>query len=87
MSSTGETKIIGAPFLLHETLGCPIANLHSARSDLPHLFSFLCCVVGGSVLALFLVFCVVFLVGSVLLIFLVFCVVFLMGCVMYTVPS
>jgi hypothetical protein len=24
----------GAPFLLHETLGCPIANLHSARSDL-----------------------------------------------------
>jgi hypothetical protein len=26
--------IIGAPFLLHETLGCPIANLHSARSDL-----------------------------------------------------
>jgi hypothetical protein len=25
---------LGAPFLLHETLGCPIANLHSARSDL-----------------------------------------------------
>jgi hypothetical protein len=25
---------VGAPFLLHETLGCPIANLHSARSDL-----------------------------------------------------
>jgi hypothetical protein len=31
----------------------------------------------GSVLLIFLVFCVVFLVGSVLLIFLVFCVVFL----------
>ena len=26
--------MLGAPFLLHETLGCPIANLHSARSDL-----------------------------------------------------
>jgi hypothetical protein len=26
--------LLGAPFLLHETLGCPIANLHSARSDL-----------------------------------------------------
>ena len=26
--------MVGAPFLLHETLGCPIANLHSARSDL-----------------------------------------------------
>jgi hypothetical protein len=25
---------VGAPFLLHEILGCPIANLHSARSDL-----------------------------------------------------
>jgi hypothetical protein len=24
-------------FLLHETLGCPIANLHSARSDLCHI--------------------------------------------------
>jgi hypothetical protein len=29
-----KTFFIGAPFLLHETLGCPIANLHSARSDL-----------------------------------------------------
>ena len=29
-----EMANIGAPFLLHETLGCPIANLHSARSDL-----------------------------------------------------
>ncbi len=28
------SKDLGAPFLLHETLGCPIANLHSARSDL-----------------------------------------------------
>ena len=28
-----------------------------------HLFSFLCCVVGGSVLLIFLVFCVVLLVG------------------------
>jgi hypothetical protein len=27
-------KPLGAQFLLHETLGCPIANLHSARSDL-----------------------------------------------------
>jgi hypothetical protein len=25
---------MGAPYLLHETLGCPIANLQSARSDL-----------------------------------------------------
>jgi membrane-bound lytic murein transglycosylase D len=29
-----KTTKLGAPFLLHETLGCPIANLHSARSDL-----------------------------------------------------
>ena len=36
----------------------------------------------GSVLLIFLVFCVVFLVGSVLLIFLVFCVVFLVGSVL-----
>jgi flagellar basal body-associated protein FliL len=34
---------------------------------------------GGSVLLIFLVFCVVFLMGSVLLIFLVFCVVFFGG--------
>jgi hypothetical protein len=47
-----------------------------------HLFSFLCCVVGGSVLLIFLVFCVVLLVGSMLLIFLVFCVVFLVGSVL-----
>jgi hypothetical protein len=26
--------IIGAPFLLHETLGCPIANLHSVAQKL-----------------------------------------------------
>jgi hypothetical protein len=44
-----------------------------------HLFSFLCCVFGGSVLFIVLVFCVVFLVVSVLFIFLVFCVVFLVG--------
>jgi MFS superfamily sulfate permease-like transporter len=31
---TPKASAIGAPFLLHETLGCPIANLHSARSDL-----------------------------------------------------
>jgi uncharacterized BrkB/YihY/UPF0761 family membrane protein len=37
-----------------------------------HLFSFLCCVFGGSVLFIVLVFCVVFLVVSVLFIFLVF---------------
>ena len=36
----------------------------------------------GSVLIIFLVFCVVFLVGSVLIIFLVFCVVFLVGSVL-----
>jgi hypothetical protein len=30
----GKDLDIGAPFLLHETLGCPIANLHSAWSDL-----------------------------------------------------
>ena len=41
-----------------------------------HLFSFLCCVFGGAVLLISLVFCVVFLVGSVLLIYFVFCVVF-----------
>ena len=46
-----------------------------------HLFSFLCCVFGGAVLLIFLIFCVVFLGGVVLLIFLVFCVVFLGGVV------
>ena len=36
----------------------------------------------GSVLLIFLVFCVVFLLGSVLLIFLVFCLVFFVGSVL-----
>ena len=38
-----------------------------------HRFSFLCCVFGGSVLFIVLVFCVVVFGGSVLLIVLVFC--------------
>ena len=42
-----------------------------------YICSFLCCVLVGPVLLIFVVFCVVFLVGSVLLIFVVFCVVFL----------
>jgi hypothetical protein len=36
---------------------------HNGWVRVAHLFSFLCCVVGGSVLAIFLVFCVVLLVG------------------------
>ena len=41
-----------------------------------HLFSFLCCVFGGSVLLIFLVFCVVFLVGRVAHLFSFLCCVF-----------
>ena len=44
-----------------------------------HLFSFLCCVFGGYVLLIVLVFCVVFFGGYVLFIFLVFCAVFFGG--------
>jgi hypothetical protein len=51
-------------------------------SPVAHLFSALCCVFGGTVLLIFLVFCVVFFVGAVLLVFLVFCVVFFVGAVL-----
>ena len=45
-----------------------------SRVRVVHRFTFLCCVFGGFVLLIVLVFCVVFFGGFVLLIVLVFCV-------------
>jgi energy-coupling factor transporter transmembrane protein EcfT len=60
----------------------PTKNTTQKTKKMNNTFSFLCCVFGESVLLIFLVFCVVFLVGSMLLIFLVFCVVFLVESVL-----